>query len=212
MTLLTIFSHIRYPTCTPTRHPPACSPDVHSPNWHSSARFTHMSVACQTPICSPAHPSLISSVHLSLHPSLGHFVRPPTKLPSYTPPVCLSVHSPEPFLPVHHHICPIVGLSIHPHANLHNRLSTHMTTRSSTWSSTWPQCHQCIAQPLARLMSDTHPPVRTLDCRSRGCGFESHPRQKIKFLSCARSPGSLSPFGKPSTGFRCSGLPHRAGT
>ena len=44
-----------------------------------------------------------------------------------------------------------------------------------------------------------------LDCQSRGCGFESHPRQKLKFMSCARCPGLSSPFGKMSTGFRWPG-------
>ena len=32
------------------------------------------------------------------------------------------------------------------------------------------------------------------------------------FLSCARSPGLLSPFDKMSTGFGSRGPPHRAGT
>ena len=41
-----------------------------------------------------------------------------------------------------------------------------------------------------------------LDCRSRGCGFESHPRQKFNFC---RSPGLLNPFRKMSTGFRWPG-------
>ena len=44
--------------------------------------------------------------------------------------------------------------------------------------------------------SDSSLHGNTLDCRSRVCGFESHQQQKLKYLSCARSLGLLSPFGK----------------
>ena len=43
---------------------------------------------------------------------------------------------------------------------------------------------------------------------SRGCGLKSRPRVDIKFLSCARSPSLLSPFGKMSTDFWWQGVIH----
>ena len=47
---------------------------------------------------------------------------------------------------------------------------------------------------------------KTLNCRSRGSGFEFHMRRNL-FLSCARSPCLLSPFGKMNTGIRLPGSP-----
>ena len=130
---------------------PSFSPDAHPPTQRPPARFTNMTVACQT-----VHSlSLPPFVHPSICPfvgsSLGSFAKLPTK-----PPICTHIRLSGPYL------CPLNSWS-----------STSMSVRTSVCPSTRQPANPSVCQPDQQsTQTTTHSSASTsLSVRTSVCTF-----------------------------------------